>query len=95
MYVCMYVPSLTLSCDFWPLLFLNNAQLREGCHQYALKDKHTEHRARGIIYIETELVYNPVRAMIRTINPREDKLLEAEQKFKRKVQHNAAHHPIM
>lgn len=39
--------------------------------------------------METELVYQPVRAMIRTINPRETKLLEVEQKFQRKVRrHN-------
>lgn len=38
-----------------------------------------------MLYIETALVYNPVRAMIRTINPKEDKLLEGETKFKKKV----------
>lgn len=42
-------------------------------------------RSRGIIHIDTGFVYNPVRAMIRTVNPKEVKLLEAEQKFKRKV----------
>lgn len=35
--------------------------------------------------MDTDLVYNPVRAMIRTVNPREGKLLEDEQKFKKKV----------
>lgn len=56
-----------------------------GAQQFALKDKHCLGRSRGVLHIETRLVYNPVRAMIRTINPREAKVLEAEQKFKRKV----------
>lgn len=60
-------------------------QLRTGAQQYALKDKHCLAGSRGVVHIETELVYNPVRAMIRTVNPREVKMLEAEQKFKRKV----------
>ena len=53
---------------------------------YVLKDKHCLQSAKsGVVFLECELVYNPVRACIRTINPRESKLLEEEQKFKRKV----------
>lgn len=52
---------------------------------YVLKDKHLLQSAKGVVFLECELVYNPVRACIRTINPRESKLLEEEQKFKRKV----------
>lgn len=62
-------------------------QLRDGEQQFALKEKHCLSRSRGLLHIETEMVYNPVRAMIRTINPKESKLLEAEQKFKKKVQY--------
>lgn len=60
-------------------------QLREGSQQFALKDKHCLSRSRGVLHVETEFVYNPVRAMIRTVNPRENKLLEDEQGFKKKV----------
>lgn len=60
-------------------------QLRMGAQQYALKDKHSLYRSRGVLHIETCLAYNPVRAMVRTINPREVKVLEAEHKFKKKV----------
>lgn len=60
-------------------------QLRGGPQKFALKDRHCLSRARGVLFIEAELIYNPVRAMIRTVNPREDKLLEPEEKFKRKV----------
>ena len=55
------------------------------CKPYALKSKSCLERAKGVVYIECELVYNPVRAAIRTINPREHKLLEAEEKFSTKV----------
>jgi hypothetical protein len=61
------------------------SQLKDGPQQFALKDKHCLARARGVLYINTKLVYNSVRAMVRTVNPREHKLLEAEQKFKKKV----------
>ena len=60
-------------------------QLRNGAQQYTLKDKNCQARSRGVLHMETEFVYNPVRAMIRTVNPKEDKLLESEQKFKKKV----------
>lgn len=63
----------------------SSLQLRNGAQQYALKDKNCQARSRGVLHIETEFVYNPVRAMIRTINPKENKLLESEQKFKKKV----------
>lgn len=55
------------------------------CKPYALKDKRCIHRAKGVVYIECDLVYNPIRACIRTINPREDKLLDEEQKLKWKL----------
>lgn len=38
--------------------------------------------------METEFVFNPVRAMIRTVNPREGKLLGDEQGFKKKARQN-------
>lgn len=55
---------------------------------YALKDKHCLQRARGVVHVECGLVYNAIRACVRTINPREDKLIEEEEKFRRKVLFN-------
>ena len=61
-------------------------QLENGVSKvYVLKDRHCLQCAKGVVFLECELVYNPVRACIRTINPRETKLLDEEQKFKRKV----------
>ncbi|XP_064390828.1 multiple C2 and transmembrane domain-containing protein 1-like [Halichondria panicea] len=55
------------------------------CLAYPLKTKNCLERAKGVVFVECELVYNPLRAAIRTINPREHKYLEAEEKFSRKV----------
>ena len=60
------------------------------CKPYTLKSKNYLERAKGVVYIECELVFNPVRAAIRTINPREHQLLEAEEKFSRKVSGSCA-----
>lgn len=81
----LFLPPLSLSLPH-PLL-LPDTQIVSGVPKmYVLKDKHCLQSAKsGVVFLECELVYNPVRACIRTINPRESKLLEEEQKFKRKV----------
>ncbi|XP_037081873.1 multiple C2 and transmembrane domain-containing protein-like isoform X2 [Pollicipes pollicipes] len=55
---------------------------------YALKDKKLLGRAKGNnpqVMLEMDLVWNPVRAGIRTFNPREEKYTRPELKFKRAV----------
>lgn len=52
---------------------------------YALKDKNCLHRTKGVVHLQCDLVYNPLRASLRTIHPREDKVLEEDEKFDRKV----------
>nr|KAG5694105.1 hypothetical protein BaRGS_005860 [Batillaria attramentaria] len=49
---------------------------------YALKDKKLIHRTKGAILLEMELFYNNVKAAVRTVNPREEKFMEEEPKFK-------------
>ena len=71
-----------MQSTFVPLLQLENGV----CKPYALKEKHCLNGVRGVVFLECELVYNPLRAAIRTVNPLEDKLLEEEQKFQRKVE---------
>ena len=79
------------ACTWVPWGYLTSSsppppQLESGvCKAYALKEKKCLQRGRGVVHLECDLVYHPVRACIRTINPREDKLLEEEQKFHRKV----------
>lgn len=49
---------------------------------YALKDKKLMHKTKGSILLEMDLIFNHLKAGIRTINPKEDKFMQPEQKFK-------------
>ncbi|KAJ8977441.1 hypothetical protein NQ317_018636, partial [Molorchus minor] len=67
-----------------PLLRIRNGEKR----WYALKDKKLRSRAKGNgpqILLEMNLVWNPIRACIRTLNPKEEKYMQSEVKFKRQV----------
>ncbi|RWS28324.1 multiple C2 and transmembrane domain-containing protein 1-like protein [Leptotrombidium deliense] len=64
-----------------PLLKIRNGEKR----WYTLKDKKLRSRSKGRILLELSLVFNPVRACIRTFNPKEVKFVQTEQKFKRSV----------
>ncbi|CAG9762330.1 unnamed protein product [Ceutorhynchus assimilis] len=67
-----------------PLLRIRNGEKR----WYALKDKKLRSRAKGNspqILLELNLVWNPIRACIRTLNPKEEKFMQTEIKFKRQV----------
>ncbi|KAJ1530562.1 hypothetical protein ONE63_005448 [Megalurothrips usitatus] len=55
---------------------------------YCLKDKNLTSRAKGNnpqILLEMTVLWNPIRASIRTINPKEKKYMQSETKFKRQV----------
>lgn len=67
-----------------PLLRIRNGEKR----WYALKDKKLRSRAKGSspqILLEMHLAWNPLRACIRTLNPKEEKYMQTEVKFKRQV----------
>ncbi|KAK1125389.1 hypothetical protein K0M31_005758 [Melipona bicolor] len=67
-----------------PLLRIRNGEKR----WYALKDKKLRGRAKGNspqILLEMTVVWNVIRACIRTLNPKEKKYMEPEIKFKRQV----------
>ncbi|KZC04883.1 Multiple C2 and transmembrane domain-containing protein 1, partial [Dufourea novaeangliae] len=67
-----------------PLLRIRNGEKR----WYALKDKKLRGRAKGNspqILLELTVVWNFIRACVRTLNPREKKYMEPEIKFKRQV----------
>ncbi|KAI5710196.1 hypothetical protein M8J75_006559 [Diaphorina citri] len=67
-----------------PLLRIRNGERR----WYALKDKKLTGRAKGNnpqILLEMDVVWNPIRACIRTLNPKEEKYMQTEGKFKRQV----------
>ncbi|XP_046744360.1 multiple C2 and transmembrane domain-containing protein isoform X3 [Diprion similis] len=67
-----------------PLLRIHNGEKR----WYALKDKKLRGRAKGNspqILMEMTVIWNPLRACARTLNPKERKYMEPEVKFKRQV----------
>ncbi|XP_011057570.1 PREDICTED: multiple C2 and transmembrane domain-containing protein 1 isoform X5 [Acromyrmex echinatior] len=67
-----------------PLLKIRNGEKR----WYALKDKKLRGRAKGNcpqILLEMTVIWNLLRACIRTLNPKEKKYMEPEVKFKRQV----------
>lgn len=67
-----------------PLLRIRNGEKK----WYALKDKKLRARAKGNspqILLELTVHWNPIRACIRTLNPREEKYMQTEVKFKRQV----------
>ncbi|XP_029343015.1 multiple C2 and transmembrane domain-containing protein isoform X2 [Acyrthosiphon pisum] len=67
-----------------PLLSINNGVQK----WYSLKDKKLSGRAKGNdpkILLEMRLIWNPIRAFIRTLNPKEEKYMQQEIKFKRQT----------
>ncbi|XP_049639263.1 LOW QUALITY PROTEIN: multiple C2 and transmembrane domain-containing protein 2 [Suncus etruscus] len=64
-----------------PLLSIRDGQ--QNC--YALKNKDLEHAFKGVIYLEMDLIYNPVKASIRTFTPREKRFMEDSRKLSKKI----------
>ncbi|XP_062516683.1 multiple C2 and transmembrane domain-containing protein 1-like isoform X2 [Corticium candelabrum] len=64
-----------------PLLSITPGERR----WFQLKNRNLHSRVKGDIQLELDLVYNPIRAAIRTFNPKEVKYLSEEEKFKYQV----------
>ncbi|XP_073917993.1 multiple C2 and transmembrane domain-containing protein 2 isoform X5 [Castor canadensis] len=64
-----------------PLLSIRDGQ--QNC--YVLKNKDLEQAFKGVIYLEMDLIYNPVKASIRTFTPREKRLVEDSRKLSKKI----------
>ncbi|GAB1292209.1 Multiple C2 and transmembrane domain-containing protein 2 [Apodemus speciosus] len=63
-----------------PLLSIRDGQ--PNC--YVLKNKDLEQAFKGLIYLELDLIYNPVKASIRTFTPREKRFVEDSRKLSKK-----------
>ncbi|KAH9520453.1 Multiple C2 and transmembrane domain-containing protein 1 [Bulinus truncatus] len=61
-----------------PLLKIRNGERR----WYALKDRKVIHKTKGAILLEMDVVFNHIKAAVRTVNPREEKLMLPDPKFK-------------
>lgn len=67
-----------------PLFKIRNGEKR----WYALKDKNLTSRAKGVspqIQLEMTAVWNSIKAAIRILEPKEEKLVQQEAKFKRQL----------
>ncbi|XP_036029124.1 multiple C2 and transmembrane domain-containing protein 2 isoform X2 [Onychomys torridus] len=64
-----------------PLLSIRDGQ--PNC--YVLKNKDLEQAFKGLIYLEMDLIYNPVKASIRTFTPREKRFMEDSRKLSKKI----------
>ncbi|GFS05610.1 multiple C2 and transmembrane domain-containing protein 1 [Elysia marginata] len=67
-----------------PLLKIRSGERR----WYALKDRKCMHKTKGAILLEMDMIYNHIKAAIRTVNPREEKMVVPEQKFKISIMKN-------
>ncbi|XP_068814633.1 multiple C2 and transmembrane domain-containing protein 2 [Struthio camelus] len=64
-----------------PLLSIRNG--KQSC--YTLKNKDLECASKGVIYLELDVLFNPVKASIRTFKPREKRFTEENRKFSKKI----------
>ncbi|XP_047650366.1 multiple C2 and transmembrane domain-containing protein 2 isoform X6 [Phacochoerus africanus] len=64
-----------------PLLSIRDGQT--NC--YVLKNKDLEQAFKGVIYLEMDLIYNPIKASIRTFTPREKRFIEDSRKLSKKI----------
>uniref|UniRef100_A0ABM5EWV6 Multiple C2 and transmembrane domain-containing protein 2 isoform X1 n=2 Tax=Pogona vitticeps TaxID=103695 RepID=A0ABM5EWV6_9SAUR len=64
-----------------PLLSIKNGQ--QCC--YVLKNKDLELPTKGMICLELDVLFNPVKASIRTFSPRQRRFLEDNRKFSKKI----------
>ncbi|KAM4749038.1 multiple C2 and transmembrane domain-containing protein 2 [Rhinophrynus dorsalis] len=64
-----------------PLLSVKNGQQVA----YLLKNKDLASASKGVIYLEIDVLFNPIRASIRTFNPREKRFVEENPKFSKKI----------
>ncbi|KAM6351901.1 multiple C2 and transmembrane domain-containing protein 2 isoform 2-T2 [Alca torda] len=64
-----------------PLLSIRNG--KQSC--YTLKNKDLECASKGVIYLELDVLFNPIKASIRTFRPREKRFTEENRKFSKKI----------
>ncbi|KAM8972753.1 multiple C2 and transmembrane domain-containing protein 2 isoform 2-T2 [Pelodytes ibericus] len=64
-----------------PLLSVKNGQQVA----YILKNKDLASASKGVICLEIDLIFNPVKASIRTFNPREKRFVEDNPKLSKKI----------
>lgn len=73
-------------CEFLGKLAIPLIKIKNGEKKwYGLKDRKLKMRVKGQILLEMNVVYNPIKACVKTFNPKETKFMQLDQKFKRIV----------
>lgn len=73
-------------CEFLGKLAVPLIKIKNGEKKwYGLKDRKLKTRVKGQILLEMNVVYNPIKACVKTFNPKETKFMQLDQKFKRIV----------
>ncbi|XP_073509418.1 multiple C2 and transmembrane domain-containing protein 2 [Phyllobates terribilis] len=72
--------------DFLGKVVIPLLSVRHG-HQvaYLLKNKDLSSASKGVVHLEIDLIFNPVRASIRTFHPKEKRFIEDNPKFSKKI----------
>ncbi|XP_077514652.1 multiple C2 and transmembrane domain-containing protein-like isoform X3 [Amblyomma americanum] len=73
-------------CEFLGKLAIPLLKVKNGEKKwYGLKDRKLKTRVKGQILLEMTVVYNPIKACVKTFNPKETKFMQLDPKFKRVV----------
>ncbi|XP_068562448.1 multiple C2 and transmembrane domain-containing protein 1 isoform X2 [Cebidichthys violaceus] len=64
-----------------PLLYIQNGEQKK----YLLKNKDLTGRTKGVIYLEIDVIYNTVKAALKSVVPAEQKYIEEEPKVSKQL----------
>ncbi|XP_067827679.1 multiple C2 and transmembrane domain-containing protein 2-like isoform X2 [Heptranchias perlo] len=64
-----------------PLLSIKNGQQTA----YVLKNRKLGQPEKGALYLQMDIIYNPIKASLRTFKPKEQRILEENPKFSKKT----------
>ncbi|XP_072922457.1 multiple C2 and transmembrane domain-containing protein 1 isoform X2 [Hemitrygon akajei] len=84
--VTVYDEDRDRSADFLGKVAIPLLTIQSGKEKaYVLKNKNLTGATKGVIYLEMDVIFNVVRASIRTITPKEEKYIEEEQKISKEL----------
>uniref|UniRef100_A0A8C5CLM9 Multiple C2 and transmembrane domain containing 1 n=1 Tax=Gadus morhua TaxID=8049 RepID=A0A8C5CLM9_GADMO len=84
--VTVYDEDRDRSADFLGKVVIPLLNIQNGVRKaYALKSKELTGPTKGVIFLEIDVIFNAIKASIRTINPIEQKYIEGESKMSKQL----------
>ncbi|CAL8250729.1 unnamed protein product [Boreogadus saida] len=84
--VTVYDEDRDRSADFLGKVAIPLLNIQNGVRKaYALKSKELTGPTKGVIFLEIDVIFNAIKASIRTINPIEQKYIEGESKMSKQI----------